>query len=260
MRTFRYLSLAILAVLAACAPDATTPTVDVSALADQMSGAGGATYSSAALSASVPGVAASVPMPAFGPMTCPFSTANQRFECAPQTANGLTFTRSFAALDATGKSLSTPTPTTVAAIRTITDVKGTMTAIATGTVAPPAMSIDRHEDATMSGLQSATHVMNGTSTQKLDFTMTGTTYSSTETGATANLQLPLPTATSHWPLGGTITTDRSVTLSGQAAPMTSHEVLTFDGTSVMTLKRTAGTVTMTCKFDLAKPGTPPACT
>ncbi len=256
MRPLRYISLATLVLAASCGSNGvTSPTVDVTALVDQSAVA---TYSGAALSASVPGVTAAVAVPSSGASSCAYSSTTQRFDCAPVTMNGLTITRSYALLDASGQSLSTPNLAAIASIHTITDVKGTMAMAGTGTPVS-SMTIDRHDDATMSDLHAATHVLNGTATQKLDFVATGLTYSSNETSTTANLKLAQPTATSHWPLGGTITTDRTITITGLPAAIASHEVLTFDGTSVMTLTRTSGGVTTTCKFDLTKPTVMPVC-
>lgn len=257
MRTLRYLSAGLLALAASCGSnDVTTPTVDVTAVVDQASGSGSSSYSSAAFAASVPGVAPAIAVPSSAMSACTYTATTQRFECQPMTMNGLTITRSFALLDATGQPLSTPNPAAVASIRTITDVKGTMS---TPGATTQSLTIDRHEDATMSDLRSAVHTLNGTSTLKLDFALSGATYSSNEASTTANLKLPQPTAAVHWPLGGTITTDRTMTITSLAA-ITSHEVLAFDGTSVMTLTTTAGPLTRTCKFDLSKPGTPPTCT
>jgi len=253
MRSSRFAFLVAVALASSCtSTDVTTPTVDVNALVDQT---GVASYTAAALSASVPGVAATVPVPSSSTSSCTYSATNQRFGCAPVTVNGLTITRSYALLDAAGHPLSVPNPTALAAIHSITDLQGTLA----GTGTAGTMTIVRHEDATLSDLLATTHLLNGTATQKLDFAATGLTFSSNETSTTANLRLPAPTATAHWPLGGTITTDRTMTVSGVSAATTSHEVLSFDGTTVMTLTRTSGTVTTTCKFDLSKPTVLPVC-
>ena len=88
MRPFRYPFLAALALAASCASnDVTTPTVDVNALVDQT---GVATYSATALSASVPGVTATVPVLSSSTSSCTYSVTNQRFDCAPVSVNGLT--------------------------------------------------------------------------------------------------------------------------------------------------------------------------
>jgi hypothetical protein len=247
MRTLRFLPAAAVVLLAACGSNSTSPsaTVDVNALVNQMSTGGGASYSSAALAVSVPGSSTAASVPSSAISSCPYSSADQRFECAPVTTNGLTITRSFALLDASNQPLSTLDPTAVVAIRTITDVKGALPASALGTV-----TINRHDDETLSGIRTSIHTMNGTSTQQTTIVMNSITYSSNETGTTSNLQLPLPTATSPWPTSGTITTDRTITVT-PGLTVTSHEVLTFDGTSIVTLTRTSAGSTMTCAIDLS---------
>ena len=247
MRTFRILTVAAVVLLAACGSNSTSPTatVDVNALVNQMSGGGIATYSSAALAVSVPGASTAASVPTSATSSCPYSSTDQRFECAPVTTNGLTITRSFALLDASGQPLSTLDPTAVVAIHTIADVKGTLPASGLGTV-----TIDRHDDETMSGIRTSVHTLNGTSTQKTTIVMNSITYASNETGTTTNLQLPAPTATSLWPTSGTITTDRTITVT-PGLTITSHEVLSFDGTSIATLTRTSAGSTMSCKIDLS---------
>jgi hypothetical protein len=251
MRSSHLITLAALAFVGACTSDSTSPTSDVNALVDETATA---TFSSAAMASSIGG--AVLPMPSTASSSCTYAPASQQFECAPVTMNGLTFTRSFALLDASGASLSVANPVAIASIHTISSIQGTMSSSRlSGITAPVTMTIDRHEDATLSQLQAPVHVLNGTSTQKTDFVTAGLTVSTSETSATSDLQLPKPTADVHWPLGGTITTDRTLTGNGLPSQPT-HEVIAFDGTSVMTVRRTTGTVTTTCKIDLAKPGLP----
>jgi hypothetical protein len=252
MRALRYLPVATLVAIGACA-DTTSPTVDVNSLAEESATA---SYSAAAYSASVGGFGL-MPLPQPGSASCAYSVTSQRFECVPVTMGGITFTRSFALLDANNNPLSTPNPAAVASVHTITDIKGTMSDPGRGGSGPVTMTIDHHEDATLSQLQSAIHILNSTSAAKTSMTMTGFSISSIGTSTASNLQLPRPTAEVHWPLGGTITTDRTDVVSGMPGMPgmpPSHEVITFDGTSIMTLTRTLGGVTQTCKIDLAKRG------
>jgi hypothetical protein len=252
MRLSRCVPIAGLAFVWACASDSTTsPTSDVDALVDE---AATASYSTAARGAFVGG--AGVTMPPTSAGACAYSPASQRFECAPLTSNGVTFTRSFALLDANGVSLSVANPATVAAINTITTIKGTITSTSSSpTGGQLTMTLDHRENATLSQLQSPTHLLNGTSTDTTDLAFSGLSLTSNETSTTSNLQLPRPTADVHWPLGGTMTTDRTMTSNG-SAPITSHEVISFDGTSVITITRTSGGTTTTCKIDLTKAGLP----
>ena len=258
MRLLRLIPLSAL-VLAACSSDSpTAPTPDVSALVDQMTVNGIASYSTSAFSASVAGLAPSaVSIPSAGSSSCSYSATSQFFECTPVTSNGMTFTRSFQLLDASGHALSTMDGTLVASLRTVNDIKGSMTN--SSSLGSMTITIDRHEDATMSDLKAAVHVLNGSATQKLGLSSAMFTYGSDETSKTSNLKLGQPTAAVHWPLGGSITTDRTITAPGVSTAIASHEVISFDGTSVMTLTHTTGGITMTCKIDLAKLGSAPNC-
>src|SRR4051812_37554118 len=227
MRIHHFVTFGVLLVAGSCS-DSTSPATDVNALVDQMSGNGIASYSTAALAAS--GVATTpVFIPSSASGACSFSASTQFFDCTPVTANGLTITRSFQLLDAAGHALATMDPAAVASLRTVMSVTGTLTP-PSGTNAP-VMTIDRHEDATMGDLKSGTHVLNGSSTQKVTLTLSGITtgtMTSDETSTTTNLLLPRPTSAVHWPLGGTISTNRTVTFPG-VAPTPMQDVLTFDG-------------------------------
>jgi hypothetical protein len=172
----------------------------------------------------------------------------------PITSNGLTFSRQFQLLDATGAPLSTANPLAVASIRSVIDLEGTMSQ-----TTPQAMTlqIDRHEDATLSGIQSTNRVLNGTATQQATVTSSSYTASSEESSVTANLQLP-SSPDQKYPLGGKITTNGSTTLSLAGTTQYTREI-SFDGTSFMTVKMTVGSTTTTCKINLASTGGPSTC-
>jgi hypothetical protein len=247
--------IALLAILTGCAAsDSTSPATDINALVDQMSGSGLASYSTAALQAS--GITTGlIPAPTGG-SPCTYSASTQFFDCAPVTLEGMTVTRAYQLLDDSGRPLSVPDPRSVAAIRAVSELKGTPT---TGTgVSAVSLTLDRHEDATMTGLLSATHLVNGTATQTATINATGTTITLVEADTTSNLQLPQPTAHESWPLGGSLIANRTVTV-GSLAATTSRDVITFEGTSVMTVSHTMSGVTQTCAIDLAKPTVLPAC-
>jgi hypothetical protein len=145
-------------------------------------------------------------------------------------------------------------------VRSIIDVSGT---IAPSNGNQVTTEITRHEDATLSGIMSTSRVLNGSSTQRLAFTGQSFSFVSNDTSSTTNLQLPA-TAAQKYPLGGTIVTDRTVTSSGIATTTHhQHEEISFDGSSIMTVKLTVGTtstVSTTCKVNLATPGVAPVCT
>jgi nicotinate-nucleotide pyrophosphorylase len=147
-------------------------------------------------------------------------------------------------------------PLSVAAIRSVIDMDGTMTQ-----TTPAAMTIQmtRHEDGTLSGLQTTNPVMNSTATQSMNMTMSGSAMSTNETVVTTNLQVP-SSPSQRYPLGGKIVATGTQTMSGITTNTFQYQrEMIFDGTSVMTVKMTVGTFTSTCKIDLANPGTAPNC-
>jgi hypothetical protein len=255
MRVLRLLPALALVALSACGSDEpTSPSVDVDATLTQMATGGISAYATAAASASVGGVA--VPVPASSAASCPYDATSKFFVCAPVTANGMTFSRKFQLLDASGNALSTANPLTVASVRSVVDMEGTMTQ---GAPNPATIQLDRHEDATLSGIRTANRVMNGTAEQQMTVTTAGFALSSTETSVTSNLQLP-SSPEQKYPLGGTITATGSTTLSSitTSTQQYSREI-SFDGSSIMTVKMTVGGSTSTCKVNLASPGSTPTC-
>lgn len=260
MRPSRILSATLALIVAAgCDSNPTTPEVNVDAMLTQMSGGGIATYSQAATSASSAGMGmtASPTLPTASASSCPYNATTKFFVCTPVTSNGITFSRSFQLLDASGVALSTPAPLALASIRSVVDVEGTVTPASGSQLMTT--QITRHEDATLSGIQSASRVLNGSSTQRLSMTGSSFGFVSNDTSTTTNLQLP-SSPDQRYPLGGKIVTNRTVTTSGATtASFHQQEEITFDGTSVMTVKITQGTSIRTCKVNLATPGVAPTC-
>ena len=223
--------------------------------------------------------AGAVPMAAAAPGSpgpngggCPYVAAAGNFQCPPMEMNGITNTRTYWIIDADGKSQSKPDTKTTAKIRTLTTSKGTMTmpivigvvivpgAVGTvGSAAPPIQqgtnTIDRTEDMTLSGLNTPNRLMNGTVSMKSDMTIgTGAGAQHTVVNrsiVTSNVQLPPPSPTPRGPMGGTITTDETIT-AGTNAPFTMHSVLTFNVDGSFTMVVTYNGTTKTC---LAPPPT-----
>jgi hypothetical protein len=254
MRFSRLIPVLALAVIAGCDSNPTEPEINVDAALAQMASSGISTYSTAALGAG--GVAVAVPTPNSSASSCTYNATTAFFVCAPVTANGITFARQYQLLDATGAAVSTPNPFAVASIRSVIDMDGTITQQGAQAMT---IQIDRHEDAVLSGIQSANRVLNGSSTQLLTATGSGFSFASNDVSTTTNLQLP-STAAQKYPLGGTIVTDRTFTSSGAASvSQQQHQVIAFDGTNLMTVTLTIGASTtpaMTCKIDLSGAAAP----
>jgi hypothetical protein len=68
----------------------------------------------------------------------------------------------------------------------------------------------------------------------------------------ANLVLPNTKKGQKWPQSGSLISDESSNLSDPVA-YSSRIVITFDGTSVVTMTMTTAFGAFTCRFDLAAP-------
>lgn len=248
MRFRSVTALALIAVFAGCeSGDPVTPQVDVdAALSDLAKGA--AAYGDF-------GMGASLPSPATHASDCAFDAPSGFFKCAPVNANGIAFSRQFQLLDASGASLSSVNPLLVASIRSVTDVNGT---IAPAGAEQVAIEIRRHDDATLSGVQSPNRVLNGTATQQLVASAEGTSLTLNDTTVTTQLQLP-STPQQKYPLGGKVVSSGAIHTPGTATEKYRIE-LSFDGTSIVTIKYAIGTEAFTCKVNMASPNSEPVCT
>src|SRR5437868_2816252 len=207
--------LAVLAtslIVAGCSESSTGPstnTLDVTSLLAEMS-------------PSTLGAATSIALPELGvlfravPVTdpggCVFTESSGFFVCPTVTANGFTFTRMFKLLDAGGNALSKPSALVIA-IESKSTMTGTLTVNATGSplnrsLGTGPISIDRSDDMTLSGIQTAKHTLDGSATSTVTTTLT-TAEGSIQTKVdqseqTTGLVLPNVKAGQQWPQSGSI--------------------------------------------------------
>jgi len=257
-------SVAGLAVIAGCRSNDTTGpnsgnTLDLSSLIGEM---GMATLGASSGVAGV-GAVGGFAVPAMAPVvpsTCQYSASVQGFTCAPFTSNGITVNATLFLLDAAGHFQSQPDAATTAAIRNVTDVQGTMKFDQSGTGG--SVTLTSHQDLTLSGLLTDTHVLNGSSTSHSDLTVTGTSalHGVTDTKTvTANVTV---SKSSRWPTAGTVTSDATTSsqIGSVSVAGTTHSVLTFNGSSVVTMTTTITTgstpFSSTCKIDLSGAAVP----
>lgn len=249
-------SLVVLTALAGCSDSSTGPhtlkptPVDVSALV------------TAASNGSFSGVARSlVLLPAFiaSPINtgdCPYSSKDQAFVCTPVVRNGITSKTAYQLLDASGHPLSTVGALTLAAVRVITDIDGTTSLVSSTSGTVSTTTLHSHADNTLSGLLTTQHTLNGLTTERdtLSSVFSGLATKLAISATTTVASLDIPTAAGAFPAAGTITSDASTSESlGSGAPFTSssHAVVTFNGTSVVTIVLGAGTAVQHCSLDLA---------
>lgn len=261
----RTLALALAAFAAACGGDGTGPSGD--ALDDASAAAiVGLPLSAGALPANslvTPLGVAAPPAP-----VCRYQEGGGRYECDPVTSDGVTLTRSYAFLDAAGRPQRRFDPVATASINTRFHIAGTTTR--TG----PAFTIDRRGDMTVSGLQGAetTQIINGVESGTT--TVTGSTgfgriaTSTTSNDTTLNLVVPIPPRPPAppapgerpapiWPLSGKRISNQTGSSSldgGTSISRDMRQVITYNGTSVVTIEATIDGTTRTCQIDLLQPG------
>jgi hypothetical protein len=264
MRTsIRYLILLVGSTVAvACGSDSpsapsSSPPVDLAAAIAQMGSTSITGIAGAGAMMSVP--VTTVP-PAVALSACNYSPTMQGFVCPTTTAGGLTFSLSYFLADAAGHVQTQLDTKSTASIRTVIEAIGTVTLPPPGGPGPSTstVAIDDHHDMTMSGLLSTLRTLNGTSKSHYVLTLTGTTPTLSDmdmTSTTANVVLPASNANgSAWPKSGTITSDMKTVSQVGSLPslsITIHSVLTFNGTSIVTMAITVRGVTTTCKIDLS---------
>jgi hypothetical protein len=244
MRTFRYATILICgAALAACdsgAPTSPTASLDADLGVVELVTGGLSSYASAGSGYMISGGFAPA-LRSRQPSACSNNDATQFFTCPSVTSGGYTIVRKFRLLDGSGASVSTANPQTVVAVRSVIDVQGGPSS---------GFQISRHEDNTLSGLQTTTRTLNGIATQDLTL--------HDQNGALAMLTHDVSVTTDlsvmnspdqRYPLSGTIVSDGTLTY-GSSAPYAYHREIIFDGTNVMTMKQGQGSSTVTCKLPL----------
>lgn len=181
---------------------------------------------------------------------CSFIAASQSFACPPVSVNGLTVTRSFVLLDASGAAQSAFGKTTTAAVRTSTRLTGTLTA------SGGSLTVDQTQELTLSGLLTGVRVLNGTSEARVVSAGNGGTiapFTATTKTTISNLMLPAARGIGQpaWPTSGTIALDMTTQLPAGGAPVTTRSLITFNGTSEVVVTFDKGGVLERCTIDLA---------
>ncbi len=242
--------VASVALLAACGSDSgvapsATPAATLEQLFKEMAVPG-----LAAVAAVGGGVNAPLGGSSTVPAGCSFAAASQSFVCPPVTASGFTVTQSYILLSASGASLSQYDASAVAAVRVRGSVAGTMT-VNGGT-----LTLNSQQDQTLSGLLTAAHTLNGTTTTTAQGAVSAgsggpQSFTSNSTISVANLVLPAAGSAASYPKSGTVTTDMRTSL-GASPAINSRFVMTFDGSSKVRVTMSLdGRTVSTCTIDLA---------
>ena len=177
------------------------------------------------------------------PSSCTYNAASQSFTCPDVTASGITLTRSFTLLSASGTPQSQFDPAATAAVHTNSTMAGTITS------GGSAITLDGEDEFTLSGILTGVHTLNGTSLTHMSGTYTGSPTPFTLTVGSTITDLVLPTAAEKWPKSGTIIVDVSGVVEG--ASVTSHMTMTYNANGKVTVTTIAGGRTLNCTVDLA---------
>jgi hypothetical protein len=155
--------------------------------------------------------------------------------------------------DASGKTQSQPDSKTIASIRTVIDAAGTLPP-PSGLIGGVGISATDHEVVTLSGILTGPRTLNGTGTTHYDIPpyANSTHLLMDAASVTSNVVLPATGSTSVWPLSGTITSDiiTSGATAGSSGTVTTHAVITFNGTRFANAVVSSGGVSKTCTIDL----------
>src|ERR1700694_1206794 len=180
--------------------------------------------------------------------TCTFVTP--RVECAPVIHDGLTVTRSFSFLDATGAVQPAFDAAKTNTVNVKNSVTGTVTHHSTAT-----STVSSSSDFTVVGLASGSpqRTVNGTSTGTETTTGTkdgvGFTVVRTADDVTTGLVIPIQNGRPTYPTAGTVARSmkETVTPGGSAATTSSRsEIITYNGTTTATVVITQDGVIKTC--------------
>lgn len=239
VRALRAISFVTLAALVAACSDSTAPArqpADLGEVLTQMS-------VPSVAAALVPGVPATPSASAPVPSSCSYNAGTQRFNCPSLTVSGVTFTRWFMLLDATGTPQSQFDAATTDAVHMNSSLLGMA---ANGT----SVAIAGNEDLTLSGLRSGVHTLAGTSLLNVNGTDPRTATPFVLSVSTTVNDLVLPDSRGDkWPKSGSVIIDATHAMAGKTT--TSHLSATFNGTSKVAVSHTSGGITVSCTVDLA---------
>ena len=251
MRSVRHLRVATLVALAAlgnaCSDSSTGPTdvqpADLSQVLAELQPTSIAPLNSRISAAPLTGLGAPVPS------SCSYDSATKSFICPSVSVTGISVSRSFTLLDASGNPQSQFDKTSTAAVRMKTTFAGTVTS-GNSTVA-----VDQQQDMTLSGLLTGVHRLDGASLGHVNGTIgngtTTTPIATTITTSISNLVLPQSsTGPNRFPASGTIVAITRTTV-GALPTVTVQTSITFKGDKMATVVITTGGQTTNCLVDLS---------
>jgi hypothetical protein len=245
--------------LAACSDATTGPSQssvpDVAALLAEMSSSG--IVAARGLAGGDVGVEVSRFPGSDSNVGCTYTASSGYFECPPFVSPDLTVTRMFKLIDANGNAQSQADSHTVAIELKSTTDGNFSTSFGGATPSTSTTQIHGSSTDTLSGVGTDTHILHGVSTMTVKGTVqSGSTVfpiDDAQKTTIANVVLPNAKKGQKWPQSGSIIMDDVSNASDPTLAYSSRVVITFDGTSVVTMTMTSDLGSFTCRFDLASP-------
>jgi hypothetical protein len=184
------------------------------------------------------------------PSGCTYAAASQNFVCVTVNVGGMAVSTTVTLYDASGAPQSAYNAATTAAMHVTTSATGTLPA--TSVTGP--LALNEHQDLTLSGLLTPTHVMNGTTAVQLSgsMVMAGASTSVSENSTITMTNLALPATAGGFPSSGSMTVDELSAIGGTSVH--TNIALTFNGTSKVGMVTTVSGHVQNCVIDLTSPG------
>jgi hypothetical protein len=254
----RWMAALLLTTIAACARESVAPSTqaDVAAAEDAERvaiGVAGTFFDAAGPMGALGATATGIGAPMTGPL---MGTSGPRGGTGAPPGMNVTVTTTF--YDAAGAVQAKYDALTTAKIVQKETVSGTTTVQRDGRSV--VTTVQRSGETTITGLEGreTSHTINGSAsgTVTTDATADGKTSHAVTTSSekTADLVIPVPGGRDVYPKSGTLTHERTVTLSRAGGTPVTHavkEVTTFDGTAIAKVTITVDGQTRTCTRNLA---------
>jgi len=190
--------------------------------------------------------------------TCVLNATTHLFVCPARSDLGLTFNLSYELLDAADAPMNSYDKNTTAAVRTITDVSGTLTF--TGSTSTLTEGVVSHGDRVLTGIIGNTPTVNGTESATFTYAVNGGSPSTSwSESAISGFKVQPYGSPTPYPTGVISTKYYYTTAPAPGVVPEGTFTLTFDGSQFAKMVWTFSTLVQTCTFDL-KGINDPVCT
>ena len=199
--------------------------------------------------------------PVIQPSTCSFQSAAESFVCTPilttGAAAGVTLSQGFTLVSAAGAKQSAFDPTSTSSLHTSSTIAGTI--LENGSRS----TLDGQQELTLTGLLTARHTINGSSTTHITRVTDGSEQPVTGTVTTKFVDIVLPVEPSGapvaWPLSGGMEIQNTFDMdypppTPAPGPVVTRVIVLFSGTSIVDVTFISRAGTRRCTTDMAAQG------